>query len=418
MIKLSIQDMSGKLDEQELSGQIEKNSGALETVRAGEARYADTLGWKDVMHWASPRMLDSLVQKADEVRKNADVFVLIGVGGSNQAARAVMKVMPDVQGPEIIYMGNTLSPYDVNKALEQIRGKSLYINVIAKNFETLEPGVTFRLLRTYLEEVYGEKACERIIATGTPGSHLHEIATQNGYAFLIFPPDTGARFGTMSDVGLFPPAVAGVDIRSLAAGALDMQKELEQAPPKENLAHRYACMRNLLHQKGYTLEMLTFFEPRLRYFSKWWMQLFAESEGKDGKGLFPVSSECTEDLHWVGQFVQCGSPLLFETFLTVDDPQAEVPIPHSSIDDGFGYLDGKTFSLLNKAAEDATLRAHSERLPCIKLSIPVINEYYLGQLFYFFQYSCYISATILGVNPFDQPGVEAYKAAMFRNLGK
>ncbi|MCL2368110.1 MAG: glucose-6-phosphate isomerase, partial [Oscillospiraceae bacterium] len=267
-------------------------------------------------------------------------------------------------------------------------------------------------------ETYGAAAGERIIATGTPGSRLENLARENGYTFFTFPTDIGARFSTMSAVGLFPPAVAGVDIRALVSGALDMQKQLQETSAEENLALRYACVRNLLHQRGYSLEMLTFFEPRLRYFAKWWMQLFAESEGKDGKGIFPVASECTEDLHWVGQFVQCGSPLLFETFLSVDDPGEEVAFPPSRIDDGFAYLDGKNFSFLNRAAEAATIQAHQERLPCMKLSIPTINEYYLGQLFYLFQYSCYISATILGVNPFDQPGVEDYKAAMFRRLGK
>jgi len=418
MIKLSIHDKGGAVGLEELSAQIKQNAGALKIVQTGEARYTDTLGWKDVTEWANPEAIDSLLQKAEEVRRNADVFVLVGVGGSNQAARAVMKAIPDTDGPEIVYMGNTISPYDVARILDHIRGKSIYINVIMKNFETLEPGISFRILRTYLEETYGEAASERIIATGTPGSKLHQMATENGYTFLSFPENIGARFSTMSSVGLFPPAVAGIDIRSLVLGALDMQKQLQTSPPEENLALRYACIRNLLHQRGYTLEMLTYFEPRLRYFSKWWMQLFAESEGKDGKGLFPVSSECTEDLHWVGQFIQCGSPLLFETFLSVEDPEEEVHINPSRLDDGFAYLDSKGFSTLNRAAERATFSAHNERLPCMKLSIPKISPYYLGQLFYFFQYSCYISATILGVNPFDQPGVEAYKMAMFQSLGK
>ncbi|MCL2367651.1 MAG: glucose-6-phosphate isomerase [Oscillospiraceae bacterium] len=417
MLELSLVDQRGTVSEGELADYIGDHAHVLDQIQSGEERYADSLGWLDVSQWANSEALDKLQQKADEVRESADVFILIGVGGSNQAARAVIHAMTDLAGPEVLYSGNSLSPNCMGKLLERIAGKSVYLNVIAKNFETLEPGICFRILREHLEAEYGAAAAERIIVTGTPESSLHRLAAENGYTFFTFPENIGGRFSVLSDVGLFPMAVAGVDIRALVAGAKDMQVVCG-LPAAENLALRYACIRNLLYQKGYALEMLSFFEPRFRYISKWWIQLFAESEGKGQKGLYPVSSEYSEDLHSVGQFVQEGAPILFETFLLVDDPGEDVPIKESRLQDGFAYLDGKCFSELNRAAEIATIQAHSEKLPCLALTLPQIDAYNLGRLFYFFQFACYLSATILGVNPFDQPGVESYKAGMFEQLGK
>ena len=417
MIELSLIDQSGMLSDQEWSAYTAEKTDVLRQILSREEKYVNSLGWLDVMEWANPEALDKLLKKAKEIRESADIFVLIGVGGSNQAARAVIHAISDLNGTEVLYTGNSLSPDCMRKLLKQIHGKSVYINVIAKNFETLEPGICFRTLRTYLEAQYGDSAAERIIITGTKNSSLHQMAKENSYTFLTFPENIGGRFSAISDVGLFPMAVAGVDIQSLVAGAQDMRK-LCKLDSGKNIALRYACARNLLHQKGYAMDMLSFFEPRLRYISKWWIQLFAESEGKDGKALYPISSEYAEDLHSVGQFVQDGTPILFETFLTVDHPGEDIPVAQSRLEDGFAYLDGKHFSELNKAAETATIEAHSQRLPCLRISFPQIDAYYLGQLFYFFEFSCYLSAAILGVNPFDQPGVESYKAVMFDKLGK
>ena len=264
-----------------------------------------------------------------------------------------------------------------------------------------------------------EGAAKRIFATGTPGSTLHQLCLDQGYTFLTFPETIGGRYSVGSDVGLFPMAVAGVDIRALVQGMRDMRDTLLAAPAEENPALRYACLRRLLLEHGYRLEMLSFFEPRLDYFAKWWIQLFAESEGKEGTALYPVAASNSEDLHSIGQFIQEGSPILFETFVEVRARDASVLLPPEAKKDYFDYLTGKDFWDINNTARQATMRAHSDRgIPCLNLSIPAIDAHTLGGLFYFFLFACYLSCKLLGVNPFNQPGVEGYKGYMFQNLGK
>ena len=277
-----------------------------------------------------------------------------------------------------------------------------------------------RVLRQYLERRYGaEGAAKRIFATGTPGSTLHQLCLDQGYTFLTFPETIGGRYSVGSDVGLFPMAVAGVDIRALVQGMRDMRDTLLAAPAEENPALRYACLRRLLLEHGYRLEMLSFFEPRLDYFAKWWIQLFAESEGKEGTALYPVAASNSEDLHSIGQFIQEGSPILFETFVEVRARDASVLLPPEAKKDYFDYLTGKDFWDINNTARQATMRAHSDRgIPCLNFSIPAIDAHTLGGLFYFFLFACYLSCKLLGVNPFNQPGVEGYKGYMFQNLGK
>ncbi len=454
---------------QEDYGQMLQTYGyLLQEVQEGGSQYADSLGWLDIEEWANQRALDTLQKLAEKICREADAFVLIGVGGSNNAARSVIEAIQKPGSPEIIYAGNTLSANALKKMLARLDGKSVYIDCIAKNFETLEPGASFRVLRGWLYERYGEKAAERIIATGTKGSLLEKICMEKGYTFLEFPENIGGRYTAMSNVGLLPMAVAGIDIESLVKGAHDMQMELRGEKPYdthekshvegaaraaqeewymqgtcgthvgENPAYQYACMRNVLYRQGYRVEMLSSFEPQFKYFYKWWIQLFAESEGKDGKGLFPVASEYSEELHSVGQFVQDGTPILFETFLDVQKRQDSLVLEaddtlvigrraaegknggliEKRLVDGFGYLDGKDFWNMNKIAYEATVAAHSERVPCMTLEIGALDAYHFGQLFYFFQFACYLSCEMMGVNPFDQPGVEAYKKKMFEFLGK
>lgn len=404
------------------SGMLEKYTDQglllLNEIFQREAKYADSLGWLDPDEWAADAALETLQAKASEVRQEADVFVLIGVGGSNQAARAVIKALDGGDGPEILYAGNTLAPHSMNRLLKSLERKSVYINVIAKNFETLEPGICFRMLRSLLEARYGEQAARRVIATGTPGSPLHRMAQAQGYTFLTFPENIGGRYSCLSDVGLFPMAVAGADIYSLVRGAREMAARLRDEKTAENPAVRYAALRRTMLEQGRGIEALAIFEPRLRYFGKWWVQLFAESEGKDDRGLFPVCVEYSEDLHSLGQFMQQGSAVLFETFLSAESTDSDVEIQSSTVTDGFDYLNGTAFSQMNRAAEQAALAAHGNRFPCAQMHIPKIDEYSLGGLFYFFMLSCYISGRLLGVNPFDQPGVEAYKQGMFDRLGK
>ena len=343
---------------------------------------------------------------------------MIGVGGSNNAARGVIKALQQAGTPEIIYAGNTLSPHALNHMLKKLEGKSIYVNCIAKNFETLEPGASFRILRKYLKERYGNKASERIIATGTTGSSLEKLCVDNGYTFLEFPDNVGGRYTALSNVGLLPMAVAGIDIRMLVQGAKEMRKELYEKTAEDNIAYRYACMRNLCYKQGYRIEMLASFEPRFRYFYKWWIQLFAESEGKDNKGIFPVAGEYSEELHSVGQFLQDGFPIVFETFLDVKEHQDSLFVEPDGLTDYFDYLNGKDFWCINKKAYEATVMAHKEKMPCLTLEMDARDAYHFGQMFYFFQFACYLSCKMMGVNAFDQPGVEAYKKWMFEALGK
>lgn len=395
------------------------NQKYLKNIMENSIQYQDSLGWLDISEWAGETAISNIMEKAERVRRNADVFVLVGVGGSNQAARAVIKALQNDNGPEILYAGNNISAHYVRQLLKKLKDKSVYINVIAKNFETLEPGIGFRVLREYLEGRYGEEANKRITLTGTRGSRLDEIARDNGYDFLTFPDNIGGRYSVLSDVGLFPMAVAGIDIKLLAQGAKDMQSYLHECDPKENIALRYATYRNLLLEKGYDIEMMAFFEPQLHYFSKWWIQLFAESEGKDNKGIYPVSVNYSEDLHSVGQYVQDGQKIIFETFIDVIEQNESVILTKDHIDDKFDYLNDKDFWDINKAAFEATIYAHSDSgIPCLKIILPSLNEYYFGQMFYMFEFACYVSGSILGVNPFDQPGVENYKGYMFNKLGR
>jgi glucose-6-phosphate isomerase len=416
---VSLEDHSNTLSLSTLQKESAKHLDILKRVVEGEDRYQDSLGWKDVEKWAGSDTLERLQLLSEELREKVDTLVVVGIGGSNQGARAILSAL-DKQGPvEILWGGTSLSSYETEKLLESLQGKTFAIDVIAKNFETLEPGVGFRLLRKELQKRYGKAAKDYIYITGTPGSYLEEISRKEGYTFLTFPGDIGGRYSVFSEVGLFPLSVAGVDLAALMGGAKSMQAELTGNLTSSNLALQYATTRNYLNQKGFKNEMLSFFEPRLFYFGSWWKQLMAESEGKDGKGLFPVSSSCSEDLHSTGQFLQDGETFIFETFIRVlEDGSPAIPFCSDAIEDNFGYLDGKTLSEVNRIAEEATIAAHSSKFPCNLITVEKLDEYGLGCLLYFFMFACYISGSILGINPFDQPGVEAYKGWMFKGLGK
>lgn len=378
---------------------------------------ANVKGWVDCNEAAAG--LELIKEKAKEIHENADVFILVGVGGSNQAAQAMIEALQVNNKPEIIYAGNTLSAHYLRQVLNKLDGKSIYMNVIAKNFETLEPGSHFRVLRQYMASRYSaEELAKRIIITGTLDSPLHTLAKKHHYQFLSFPLAIGGRFSAFSPVGLLPMAVAGLDITAFLNGGRVAQKELSKKD--NNIAISYALARYLLYKKGYQIEVLASFEPQMTYFAKWWIQLFGESEGKDGKGLFPASAIYSEDLHSMGQYMQDGPRHLIETFISIRDPQASVIIKaDQDLEDGFDYLNDKDFSFVNHAAEKATLQAHfGGGVPCIQLSVPKLSEEIFGQLYYFFMISCAISGKLLGVNPFDQEGVEAYKHSMFGALGK
>jgi len=405
----------------ELQTRIKAAEPVLVRAAAGEKNYADKLGWLDVNNCASLKQVDSWRKLALKIKPDLDAFVDIGIGGSNQAARAAVTALCPPDGDKIIWAGNTLSAFELERTLKLLdTKKSIYLNCIAKNFETLEPGITFRVLRHYLERRYGRaEAAKRIFATGTFGSSLDRFCQEEGFTFLEFPVPVGGRYSIGTAVGLFPMAVAGINISALTEGMRAMQKELRSCPAESNPALKYACWRNLCYEHGYRLEMLAFFEPRLRYLAKWWVQLYAESEGKEGKGLYPVASCNSEDLHATGQFVQQGTPVILETFLEIAERDASVLVPEDERIDHFAYVAGKDFWDINKIAMEATFTAHSERgIPCANLCLPALDAYNLGALFYFFMFSCYLDGEILGINPFNEPGVDAYKHYMFKNLGK
>ncbi|RKJ02351.1 glucose-6-phosphate isomerase [bacterium D16-54] len=376
------------------------------------------LGWRT--EETSVLQLKQIKEKAAEIRREADVFVIVGVGGSNQAARGVIEALPRPKGPKIVYLGNTLSPYTIRRTLEGMEGKSVYINVIAKNFETLEPGSHFRILRQWMGSRYSkEEMARRIVVTGTRGSRLEEIAEKEGYLFLEFPLSVGGRYSAFTPVGLFPIAAAGLDVDEYLAGMAAALKDCREHG-EDNPAVRYALVRQLLYGRGYDIEMMVSFEPRYGFFTKWWVQLFGESEGKDKKGIFPAASVYSEDLHSIGQYMQEGRRNLTETFVSVKEPGASVTVESCpEYGDGFDYLDGMDFGDINRAAEKATLEAHARGgVPCIRFEADRVSERSFGELYYYFMVACAVSGELMGVNPFDQEGVEEYKRSMFAALGK
>lgn len=406
--------------QREIDQKIEGRSSLLQSLVSRTQGESDALGWLEPDELAGEELLSRLGEKASEIREKADIFLLVGVGGSIQGSRAAIKALGGSK-PEVLYAGNNLSVGYLKAVLSRMEGKSIYVNVIAKNFATLEPGAAFRIVRRSMEKRYGEReAAKRIIATGSLNNGtLERLGRQKGYMLLPFPPNVGGRFSVLTAVGLLPMAAAGINIRELLTGAGDMKELIHTLPIRKNPAVLYAVIRNLLLEKGYNIEIMAFFEPVLEFFSKWWVQLYGESEGKDSKGIFPAACSFSEDLHSLGQYIQEGQRMLFETFLNIAGPGASLKIPAEETDiDGFGYLDGSDFSILNRAAFEATVSAHvAGGVPCLVLDIPELSPYYMGQLFYFFEYACYISGMLLGVAPFDQPGVEAYKKYMLDALG-
>ena len=383
----------------------------------GKSPYLPFLGWLSAegSAWGA---LPAIKEKAREIRERADAFVVVGIGGSNHASRAVIEAI-GAKGIEIVWMGTTLSAHEIARQLKGLEGKSVYIGVIAKNFETLEPGSHYRLLRKWMEQRYDSaEMARRMILTGTPGSRLNEIADENGCLFLPFPEPIGGRYSLFSPVALMPIAAAGLDVDAYIAGASSVERALRSGENQDALL--FACWRNACLRAGFDIEVLTSFEPRLKNFSLWWRQLFGETEGKDGKGIFPAFMNCSEDLHSMGQYMQEGSRRVIETFLHVDDPEASVPVPADpGFGDRFDYLDQWDFADINHAAEQAKLTAHEAGdIPCSVVTVDRLNERAFGELFYFFTAAVSVSARLLGVNPFDQNGVEAYKKSMFAALGK
>ena len=404
---------------------------AKKTLLDGSGKGNDFLGWVNLPAEISQVEINNIKKDVERLAGKVRLFVVVGIGGSYLGARAVIEAlqsefaMQDTgrKFPYIVYAGHTLSE-DYYCQLMQVLDKQDYaVAVISKSGTTTEPAVAFRLIKSHIEKKYGKaEAAKRIIAiTDARRGALHDIAVQEGYQMYVIPDNVGGRFSVLTPVGLLPIAMSGYDIDKLLQGARDMREEcIRNDKVEENPALLYAAIRNLLYRKGRKVEILENFVPQLKYISEWWKQLYGESEGKEGKGILPHSLSFTTDLHSMGQYVQEGERLMFETVLSVECPQQRIEIPSDEKNlDGINYLVGKTLTEINHNAELGTILAHCDGgVPVLRILIPEVNEYVLGQLIYFFEFACGVSGYVLQVNPFDQPGVEAYKKNMFRLLGK
>lgn len=383
---------------------------------------SDFLGWVDPGKIVTPDELASIKSVATRIRDNSDALVSIGIGGSYLGARAVIEALGDGDGPEILYAGNSLSPADHARTLRKLDGKRFSINAISKSGTTTEPAVAFRIFRDLLEQRVGkDEAKQRIVATtDAKKGALRRFAEQEGYDTFVIADDIGGRYSVLSPVGLLPIAVAGIDIDALLAGARDAADASRNTDLSKNPVYFYAVARNILYGQGYSTEILASFEPRLHYVAEWWKQLFGESEGKDHSSLFPAAVEFTTDLHSMGQWIQEGRRNIIETFVIIDGGEPELAIPHSDSDlDELGYLQGKSLAEVNEAAYRATSLAHRDGgVPNSTVHLKQLDAYSLGALLYFFERACGVSGYLLGINPFNQPGVEAYKTNMFALLGK
>ena len=395
---------------------------AHQRVLGGETQSPDMLGWRQMLLEPDDALLESVQQTANEIRERADVLVCVGIGGSYLGAQAVNEALGpyfDASGPEVIFAGNSLSPSYHEALLAHLDGKSVYVNVISKSGTTLEPALAFRFLRRFLEERFDD-ASRRVIATTDAASGvLHSLAEEKGYRSYVVPDDVGGRFSVLTPVGLLPIAAAGHDIRSLFYGAVGAARDLTDASG-DHPALAYAGDRFAFHEKGYSVELMSVMEPKLRGVGFWWQQLYGESEGKEGKGLFPVTLQYTTDLHSVGQYVQQGKRLFVESFLRLDDDARGLTLDVEPGDpDKLNDLAGTPYGAANRAAWEGTAEAHREGdVPSWTWTLPRIDADALGEAIYTFEHAVAVSGTLLGVNPFDQPGVEAYKKKMFRLLGR
>jgi len=431
-IAIEFEDLSKFMNFSEIQN-MESHLGVAQEKIAGQTgEGAESLGWFNL-----PRSFDmaesvKIKQAATKIQAVCDVFIVIGIGGSYLGARAAIEALKSnfynkqtkqQRGcPEIYFLGENISGSYVHDLMEVIEGKDVCVNVISKSGTTTEPAIAFRLMKTYLEKKYGkEAAAKRIfVTTDAHKGALKTMAEAEGYETFVIPDNVGGRFSVLTAVGLLPIAVAGINIDEMRQGAADIIPDLLIKDLSINPAWLYVGARNILYQKNKQIEIMANYEPNMHYFAEWWKQLFGESEGKEGKGLFPAAVDYTTDLHSLGQYLQDGERHLFETVIKIDGEKKDITIPADAENlDGLNYLTGKSMDYINGKALEATVTAHTQGgVPNIVIQIPEMSAYYMGQLFYFFEISCALSAYILEVNPFDQPGVEAYKSKMFELLGK
>lgn len=392
----------------------------------------DFLGWVDLPTNYDKEEFDRIKKAAEKIRSDSDVLVVIGIGGSYLGARAAVEMLSHTfsqaltkeerKGPMVVFAGNSISSTYLADLIEMCEGKDISVNVISKSGTTTEPAIAFRIFKDILEKKYGkEGAKERIYAiTDKARGALKTLADEEGYETFVVPDDVGGRFSVLTAVGLLPIAAAGIDIDAMMQGARDAQNEYSNPVLAENSCYQYAAIRNCLARKGKTVEMVINFEPSLHYFGEWWKQLYGESEGKDNKGIFPAAADFSSDLHSMGQYIQEGQRIMFETAILVEEPRKDVTIEATEDNlDGLNFLAGKTVDYVNSKAAIGTALAHMDGgVPNLIVKVPKLDAYNFGQLVYFFEKACGISGYILGVNPFNQPGVESYKKNMFALLGK
>lgn len=429
-IHLEIEQTARYISTKEIQDSAAAVMAARKTLLAGNGAGNDFLGWIDLPATMDTAIVSNIKEDVMRLAPISRVFVVIGIGGSYLGARAVIEALQSELAalqksdyPYIIYAGHTLSEDYYHQLVDLLNKVDYSVAVISKSGTTTEPAVAFRIIKAHLEQKYGkQEATKRIIAiTDAKKGALHDIAVQEGYRKYMIPDNVGGRFSVLTPVGLLPIAMAGYDIDALLRGACEMREQcLACDDLKQNPALMYAAIRNILYSKGKKVEMLVNFMPNLRYISEWWKQLYGESEGKDGKGILPHSLSFTTDLHSMGQYVQQGERLMFETFISVATPNATITIPGDEKNlDGINYLLGKSLTEINHKAEQGTRIAHENGgIPIMRIEIPCVNEEVLGQMIYFFEFACGVSGYMLGVNPFNQPGVEAYKNNMFALLGK
>ncbi|TYR78736.1 glucose-6-phosphate isomerase [Priestia megaterium] len=392
----------------------------------------DFLGWVNLPTDYDKEEFARIQKSAEKIKSDSDVLIVIGIGGSYLGARAAIEMLQHSfyntlskeqrKTPQVIFAGNNISSTYMKDLMDVLKEKDFSINVISKSGTTTEPAIAFRIFRKLLEDKYGkEEARQRIYATTDKArGALKTLADEEGYETFVIPDDVGGRYSVLTAVGLLPIAAAGLDIEQMMKGAASAQEAFAKSELEENAAYQYAVVRNVLYNKGKTIEMLINYEPALQYFAEWWKQLFGESEGKDQKGIYPSSANFSTDLHSLGQYVQEGRRDLFETIVQVETARHELTIEEDAADlDGLNYLAGETVDFVNKKAFQGTMLAHTDGgVPNLVVSIPSLDEFTFGYLVYFFEKACAMSGYLLGVNPFDQPGVEAYKVNMFALLGK
>ena len=385
----------------------------------------DFLGWVDWPVNYDKEELQRIKKDAQYVRDNFDILVVCGIGGSYLGARSALEALNGLKSDdklEIIFMGQTFSPNYVAQVMNYLKGKNFAINVISKSGTTTETSISFRLLKELLESQVGkEKARKAIYATtDKEKGALKTLCNNEGYATYVLPGDIGGRYSVFTAVGTFPLACAGINVEAMLEGARIAREDAQDLPLKDNQCYQYALMRDYMYRHNKPVEMYVTYEPQMSQISEWLKQLFGESEGKEHKGLYPSSATFSTDLHSLGQFVQEGTPLLFETIINVLEPKQDIVIPHDDLDlDGLNYLEGKNLAFVNQKAFEGTLKAHEDGgVPCNVIYIDKFDEYNLGYMFYFFMRACAMSAYMLDINPFNQPGVEVYKKNMFHLLGK